>query len=65
MRYVVIAVLVLIIGSLFSGLYFVMRDEPGSKRAVKALAIRVGLSMGLFLLLMASYWFGFIPGRPA
>jgi hypothetical protein len=65
MRYVVIAVLVLILGSLFSGLYFVMRDEPGSKRAVKALAIRVGLSMGLFLLLMASYWFGFIPGRPA
>lgn len=65
MRYIVIAVLVLIIGSLFSGLYFVMRDEPGSKRAVKALAIRVGLSMGLFLLLMASYWFGFIPGRPA
>jgi len=64
MRYVIVLVLVLILASLFSGLYFVMRDEPGSKRAVKALAVRVGLSLGLFLLLMVSYWFGFIPGRP-
>jgi hypothetical protein len=63
MRYVVVAMLVLIVISLVSGLYFVMRDEPGSKRAVKALAIRVGLSMLLFLILMASYYFGFIPGR--
>jgi hypothetical protein len=65
MRYVVVAMLVLIVISLVSGLYFVMRDEPGSKRAVKALAIRVGLSMLLFLILMASYYFGFIPGRVA
>lgn len=64
MRYVIVVVLILILASLFSGLYFVMRDEPGSKRAVKALAVRVGLSLGLFLLLMAGYWFGFIPGRP-
>jgi len=63
MRYVVVAMLILIIASLGSGLYFVMHDEPGSKRAVKALAIRVGLSMALFLVLMASYYFGFIPGR--
>jgi hypothetical protein len=64
MRYFIVLMLLLILGSLFSGLYFVMRDEPGSKRAVKALAIRVGLSMGLFLLLMAGYWFGFLPGQP-
>ena len=63
MRYVVVAMLVLIVISLVSGLYFVMRDDAGSKRAVKALAIRVGLSMLLFAILMASYYFGFIPGR--
>ncbi len=63
MRYVVIAMLVLIIASLGSGLYFVMRDDAKSKRAVKALAIRVGLSMALFLVLMGSYYFGWIPGR--
>ena len=63
MRYVVIAMLILIIASLASGLYFVMHDEPGSKRVVKALAIRVGLSMALFLILMGSYYFGLVPGR--
>jgi hypothetical protein len=63
MRYVVILMLLLIIGSLVSGLYFVMHDEAGSKRAVKALAVRVGLSVALFLVLIASYYFGFIPGR--
>lgn len=63
MRYVVILMLLLIIGSLGSGLYFVMHDQGNSKRAVKALAIRVGLSLTLFLILMASYYFGFIPDR--
>ena len=63
MRYVVIAMLILIIASLGSGLYFVMHDKAGSKRAVKALAIRVALSVMLFLILMGSYYFGFIPGR--
>ncbi len=63
MRYVVIAVLLLIVGSLFSAVYFMMRDRGSSKRMVKALAIRVGLSLALFLVLMASYYFGWIEGR--
>jgi hypothetical protein len=63
MRYVVIVMLILIVASLGSGLYFVMRDQGNSKRAVKALAIRVGLSVLLFLILMGSYYFGLIPGR--
>jgi len=46
MRYVVIAVLVLIIASLASALFFVFHDRSGSMRAVKALAVRVGLSVG-------------------
>jgi hypothetical protein len=63
MRYVVIAALLAIVASLFSALIFVLRDRSGSTRAVKALAVRVGLSLALFLFLMASYYFGFIPGR--
>ena len=65
MRYAVIAMLLLIIASLVSGLYYVMRDQADSNRAMKALAWRVGLSMRLFLLLLVSYWFGWIQGRPA
>jgi len=63
MRYVVIAVFVLIVASLASALVFVYRDEGGSKRAVKALTLRVALSMGLFLALMGAYLLGWIPGR--
>lgn len=63
MRYVVIAILVLIVGSLGSALYFMMKDRGQSDRAVRALTIRVGLSISLFLLLMAGYYFGLFPGR--
>ena len=63
MRYVVIAVLVLIVASLGSALYYMVSDHGGSKRMVKALAIRVGLSVALFAFLMAGYYFGLFPGR--
>ena len=63
MRYVVIAVLVLIVASLGSAIYFMMHDRGNSKRMVKALAVRVGLSLGLFLVLMLGYYLGWIPGR--
>jgi hypothetical protein len=63
MRYVVIAVLLLIVASLGSALVFMMRDRGGSRRMMKALAIRVGLSVGLFVFLMAGYYFGLFPGH--
>ena len=49
--------------SLFSGLYFVYKDKGGSKRAVTALTVRVGISILVFAILMASYYFGWIPER--
>ena len=58
-----IGVFVLIIASLFSAALFMVRDRSGSKRMVKALAIRVGLSIGLFLFLMAGYYFGLFKDR--
>jgi hypothetical protein len=63
MRYVVIAMLLAIIASLASAAVFMFRDRGQSKRMVKALALRVGLSVTLFLMLMAGYYFGLIPGR--
>ncbi len=53
----------LIVVSLFSALAFIYTDRSGSKRAVKALAVRVGLSLALFLFLMAGYYLGWIKGR--
>jgi hypothetical protein len=63
MRYVVIAMLFAIIASLASAAVFMFRDRGQGKRMVKALALRVGLSVTLFLMLMAGYYFGLIPGR--
>jgi len=55
--------LVLIVASLASAALYMVRDRSGSKRMVKALALRVGLSIALFLFLMGGYYFGLIPGR--
>lgn len=57
------AMLLAIVASLASAAVFMFRDRGESKRMVKALALRVGLSVGLFLMLMAGYYFGVIPGR--
>jgi hypothetical protein len=64
MRYVVIAMFLLIVGSLASAAVFMFRDRGGSKRMVKALAWRVGLSVALFLMLAVGYYFGLLqPGK--
>lgn len=63
MRVLVILFLVLILASLGSALFYVFKDRGQSKRAVKALALRVGLSIGLFLLLMIGFYTGVITHR--
>ena len=50
----------LIIGSLGSALFFLMRDKGKSNRTVHALAMRVGLSITLFLLVLGAYKMGWI-----
>jgi hypothetical protein len=64
MRFVVISFMLLIVASLGSALVFLLRDrEGGGARMVRALAWRVGLSIGLFLLLMIGFATGFIEGK--
>jgi len=63
MRYVVIAMLVMILASLASALVFMVRGKHDPKRMAKALTVRIALSVALFLMLMAGYYFGLIPGR--
>lgn len=60
MRIVVVIAFVLILGSLFSGLYFVMKDKGRSNRAVNALSFRIGFSILLFVFILVSYRMGWI-----
>ena len=56
--------LLAIVGSLASAAIFMLRGRGDSKRMAKALALRVGLSVAVFVLLMAGYFLGLIqPGR--
>jgi hypothetical protein len=58
----IIIMLLLIGGSLFSALYYLMKGET-SKRTVKALTWRICLSLALFLLLMLGFFSGYL-GQP-
>lgn len=46
------AAMLAIIASLFSGAIFLVRDPSGSRRVVRALTWRIGLSVGLFAVLV-------------
>ena len=63
MKILVIVLLLAIVGSLASALFFLVHDQGKSKRMVNALAVRVGLSLFLFLMLMAGHYFGLIPDK--
>lgn len=60
MKLVVIVLLLAIIASLGSGLYFLARDDQNSPRLLTALKIRVALSAVLILFLIVSYFMGWI-----
>ena len=63
MKIIVILFLVFIVGSLFSALYFLVRDKGQGTRTVKALTIRVTLSVILFALLMLGIYTGLITDK--
>lgn len=60
LKIIVIALLLVIIYSLGSGLFFMLKDGADSKRMVKALTWRISLSFVLFLLLLVGYTLGWI-----
>ncbi len=63
MKILVVVLLLAIAGSLASALFFLVHDQGKSKRTVNALAVRVGLWLFLFLMLMAGHYFGLIPDK--
>ena len=64
MKWLVILSLVAIVISMASALLYLFRGgETGSSKMLRALTIRVAISVGLFVFLMAGYKFGLI-GSP-
>lgn len=59
----VVLMLMLIVGSLFSALYYLIKDKGSGERTARALTIRISLSILLFGLLMLGYYTGLI-GHP-
>ncbi|GAA5236577.1 twin transmembrane helix small protein [Verticiella sediminum] len=49
-----------ILVSLGSALFYLMRDQGRSKRTVKALTVRIGLSVALFIFVLIAYALGWI-----
>lgn len=62
-KIIIVLTLLVIVGSLFSALFYLFKDKSGSDRTVKALTVRIGLSITLFILLLLSYRLGYI-GHP-
>jgi cytochrome bd-type quinol oxidase subunit 2 len=71
MKYLVIVAFVGILASLGSALFFMMRnggnDRTKGNRMARALAVRVGLSVVLFLCILVAWQLGYIQptGLPA
>ena len=61
MRILALIFIFLILASLGSALYYLIKDRGQSDRTVKMLTVRVVLSLSLFILLMAGYYFGIVP----
>jgi hypothetical protein len=56
----VLLLLLAIVASLFSGLFYIGQDQQGSRRVVNALTVRITLSVLLFLLLIGGYFAGYL-----
>lgn len=62
MKILVLVLLAAVVVSLFSGLFFLVKDKdsPDSTRMLTSLKIRVGFSIALILLLVGSYFAGWL-----
>ncbi len=60
MKTIVLLLLAAIVVSLASGLFYLIGDNHDSRKVLRALKIRVALSLVLIVFLVASFVFGWI-----
>lgn len=59
-KLLIIGVLIVILWNLGAGLYYMMVDKGKSNRTVKSLSWRIGLSVGLIILVIIGIYTGVI-----
>jgi cytochrome bd-type quinol oxidase subunit 2 len=59
-KLLIVAMLIAIVASLGSALFHLSRSGGDSKKMARALTVRVGLSVALFILLLVAWYFGLI-----
>jgi hypothetical protein len=60
MKWIIPVVLLMIVASLGSALYYMMKDRGNSARMVHSLMLRIGLSLALFIGILVAHYFGLI-----
>lgn len=60
-KLIIVILLLAIIVSLFSGLFFLVKDDASKKRTVNALTIRIGLSILAIVIIIIAGMTGILP----
>ena len=60
MKIIVLILLAAIVISLGTGLFYLRREDADSPKMLRALQVRVGLSLVLILFLISAYFLGWI-----
>jgi multisubunit Na+/H+ antiporter MnhF subunit len=59
-KIIIVALLLFVVVSLFTAFYYLVRDPASSKRVVKTLFLRVGLSLFIMLLIALGVKMGWV-----
>lgn len=59
-KLIIVILLIFVLVSLFSALYFLIKSPDNSEKVVRSLAIRVGLSLFVMLLIFLASRFGIL-----
>jgi hypothetical protein len=59
-KIILVSLLLAIVASLFSGLFFLMNDDSTKRRTLTALKVRVGLSIALLVFLALAFANGWL-----
>ena len=61
MKIIAVLFFLFIVYSLASALYYMIKDGGKGPRMIRSLTLRIGLSVILFIILMAGYYFNILP----